>query len=326
MLIRPELQALRSDDAPQRIAQHRLHQILQSWQTTGTGAQVQTELARFHSGEALDQLPVFSALFCPESDDWRGFLDNLLQPLLAQIAAQPLSQSPLRHAVGEGFTSVVLARCGTAALTLQHIDGAALALRQAAQTVSFLPVITWERALAGSVHAIRVGMDERLPDRARLNSSAYEFKAGDVHCRNGQAEALIFRSAPTSFVQLRLQRRTSTCEPVREYRLSDGCLVHQAAGTPRDSRLELTATLLGRMKRRDAAPMLAAMAEEQGSDGLRWQALRECLALDTAVGFRTLSMLAVRGQDPLHRAASALRAKLLEMHPELNGFAHAPRD
>ncbi len=260
MLIRPELQALRSDDAPQRIAQHNLHQILQSWQTTGTGAQVQSELARFHAGEALDRLAVFSALFCPDSDDWRSFLDSLLKPLMAQIAAQPLSQSPLRHAVGEGFTSVVLARCGTAALTLQHIDGAALARRQPAQTVSFLPATTWERALAGSIHAIRVGVEELLPDRARLSCSAYEFKAGDVHCRNGQAEALIFRSAPTSFVQLRLQRRTSTCEPVREYSLADGRLVHLSAGTPRDSRLELTATLLGRMKRRDAAPMLLASA------------------------------------------------------------------
>ena len=125
-------------------------------------------------------------------------------------------------------------------------------------------------------------------------------------------------------MQLRLQRRTSAVDPVREYRLSDGCLVHQAAGTPRDSRLELTAALLGRMKRRDAAPMLAAMVEEHGSESLRWQSLRECLALDVAVGFPALCKLAEREGDPLQQPAEVLRAQLLARHPELKELSPCP--
>lgn len=324
MLIRPELQALRSNDAPQRAAQKNLHLIIEAWRTKDAGAQAEAELARFHQGQALSELPLLSVLFCPDGNDWRAFLDKLLQPLLNQIAEEPLGQSPLRFSIGDGFTSIVLARCGTSALTLQHVDGAALLRRPQAKTASFLPAVTWERVLVGTADATHVHVDQMLADRATLTCTDMRLAEGDVHVRSGKDEALILRSVPTSLVQLRLQRRNSTCEPVREYSLDDGRLLHQSAGTPRESRLDLTATLLGRMKRRDAAPMLAAMAEEQGADALRWQALRECLGLDSAIGFRTLCALADRAGDPLHRPATALRAKLLEIHPELNGVCPCP--
>jgi hypothetical protein len=101
-------------------------------------------------------------------------------------------------------------------------------------------------------------------------------------------------------------------------------LLHQAAGSPRDSRLELTAALLGRMGRSDAAPMLAAMAEERVSAHLRWQALRECLGLDSAAGFATLTLLAGRDDDPLAGPAAALRSQLLETYPQLAGISPCP--
>ena len=106
--------------------------------------------------------------------------------------------------------------------------------------------------------------------------------------------------------------------------LSDGALVHQAAGSPRDSRLELSAALLGRMGRKDAAPLLAAMAEEHGSAALRWQALRECLGLDSAAGFVVLCRLSQNAADPLAAHAGALRAQLLETYPQLAGACPCP--
>ena len=70
--------------------------------------------------------------------------------------------------------------------------------------------------------------------------------------------------------------------------------------------------------------LLAAMAEEEGSAHLRWQALRECLGLDSAVGFAALTGLAQRNDDPLAVPAGALRAQLLETYPQLAGVAGCP--
>ena len=74
----------------------------------------------------------------------------------------------------------------------------------------------------------------------------------------------------------------------------------------------------------EAAPTMAAMAREAGPDGLRWQALREALALDTAEGFRALCHVARASDDPLAMPAGALRAQLVEAHPELLALEKQP--
>ena len=79
--------------------------------------------------------------------------------------------------------------------------------------------------------------------------------------------------------------------------------------------------LLGRMGRTDAAPQLAGIACEPGSAALRWQALRECLSLDTATGFDALSEVARRADDELAAAAGALRSQLVEAYPQLKELA-----
>ncbi|MGB3379361.1 MAG: hypothetical protein WBA55_11395, partial [Allopontixanthobacter sediminis] len=67
------------------------------------------------------------------------------------------------------------------------------------------------------------------------------------------------------------------------------------------------------------APVLADMAR-RGSDHLRWQALCECLALDTATGFSALCVIARDAGDTLSDRASSLRAQLIEAHPQLAEF------
>ena len=137
--------------------------------------------------------------------------------------------------------------------------------------------------------------------------------------RAGARQALLIDSVPTTLVTLKLQRRPIAGAVAREFCLADGALVHQAAAGPRDSRFELTSALLGRMGRADAAPLLGAMAEEQGGASLRWQALKECLGLDSAQGFTVLSRIAGHQGDPLAAPAQALRAQLLQTFPELAG-------
>lgn len=324
MHIRPELAALRRDDAPQRQAQARLIAVVDGWRTTPPVAAAGAELARFGHGAQIDDLPLLSALFTAGDPSAQQFADTLVRLLVAELGEDWLGQVPLRHFSDDMLTSLVLARHGSAALVLQGIDGAALAKKPEPQAVSFAATETWEHVLAGSATVEHVRIAEALPGQAVLRRESVELLEGTVARRFCAREAQVLRRVPGTMVALKLQRTLDSSEPTREYRLADGVLIHQAAGSPRESRLELTAALLGRMGRSDAAPLLAAMAEEQGGTGLRWQALRECLGLDTALGFATLRTIAQRAGDPLAAPAGALVAQLLEQYPELAGVARCP--
>ena len=324
MQIRPELQALRVDDTPQRQAQAALRKIYEHWRSCGPGRLAEDEVARFGGGAALDDLPLLSALFAAEPVSADTFTGNLFALLLNQLAAQPLSQVPLRYSTNATLTSLLVARHGTATLVVQAIDGAGLARKPVPRSATFPPTESYERVLAGSAEAVRVRVLGTSPAGAELSCEDIALTPGTVRHRFGTGEAQVLHRVPSQLVTLKLQRRTSGAAVSCEYRLSDGVLIHQAAGSPRDSRLELSAALLGRMGRSDAAPLLAAMAEENGSSALRWQVLRECLGLDSAAGFAALGRIAQNADDPLAGSAGALRAQLLETHPQLNGVRPCP--
>ena len=171
-------------------------------------------------------------------------------------------------------------------------------------------------------------MDRRRLARGRAwaasRDQAHQLAAGDVARRNGAHQSLLIDAAETTLVTLKLQRRPASGSVTREFRLADGTLAHQAAGNPRESRFELAAALLGRMGRSDAAPLLAAMAEEHGGQSLRWQSLKECLGLDSGAGFAALSRIAAQADDPLAAPAAALRTQLLTTYPQLAGAVPCP--
>jgi hypothetical protein len=101
-------------------------------------------------------------------------------------------------------------------------------------------------------------------------------------------------------------------------------VVHRASGDLAASRSEMMLTVLGRMGHAAAAPEMASLAREPGEPSLRWQALRECLALDTTAGFAALLAIARAADDPLCAAAGALRAQLVETHPQLLALEDDP--
>ncbi|MCZ8019780.1 hypothetical protein [Novosphingobium sp.] len=280
-----------------------------------------TALAR---GAELDDLPLLAALFTAGDSAARTVVDEVTGWLLAELAAQPLGQVPFRHHSDGSVTTLLLARAGGATLALQAIDGVALARRPEPVSVSFPPVAAWDHVLAGHGWGEVVRLDGFDGGRARLVSVPVELAPGSVSHRSVGSAAQVLRWAEGCLVTLKLQCRLGAGSVTREYRLRDGELLHQAAASARDSRLELTAALLGRMGRTDAAPLLAAMAEEQGSTHLRWQALRECLGLDTALGFAALGAVARRTDDPLAGAALALRNQLIDKYPELGRVLPCP--
>ncbi|MCX7864920.1 MAG: hypothetical protein N2423_07805, partial [Novosphingobium sp.] len=197
------------------------------------------------------------------------------------------------------------------------VDGEGFVARPAPVTVDFSPSEIWEHVLAGRGVAQLVERSGPLEGPALLDRRDIALQPGNVVCRSPCVQTMLLRGVESCLVTLRLQRRLPKAGPTREYRLADGVLVHQAAGDVRDSRIEMMMALLGRMQRSDAAPLFSAIAREEGSMALRWQALRECLALDTRTGFAALTAIARSLDDELAPMAGALRSQLIETYPQL---------
>ena len=324
MQLRSELQALRSNDTPQRQLQGQLIAALDGWRKRAPVARALGELARFGGGAPLAGLPALAALFSPGDPAAGQLARGLVGLLTAKLAAAPLGLVPLRHHCDDTISTLAIASHGAATLALQAVDGAGIARRKPAVSVGFAPGETFEHVLAGSAEADLLRRCGERPGGTELGSTPCRVEPGMVLQRDSANAALVLRRVDGILVSLKLQRRAEAGAVTSEYRLADGTLVHQAAACARESRLELTAALLGRMGRRDAAPLLAAMAEEEAGQSLRWQSLKECLGLDTAAGFAALCRIAAGADDPLAAPAGALRAQLLETYPELAGLGACP--
>lgn len=321
MSIHPDLLALRSNDAPQRHDQIAVSAAVQAWRQRAQFARLEREVDRFAAGEPLGPLPVLSQLFKPHCEAAGELVRALIAPLVAALHSHPLGEVPLRHYVDDRSALLVLCQSGGAALTLQVFEPAGQAPLPAATTVTFSPGMVHERILAGAGEGELVSLNAQLPGSAQLTIEPCHLAVGDCLSRDSGCQSRMIRSVSTPLVMLRLQRRGGAGDLTRKYDLSDGRFLAQAAGNPRETRLELVAALLGRMGRSDAAPLLAALAEEEAAQSLRWQSLKECLGLDTAAGFAALCRIAGRDDDALAAPAGALRAQLIESYPQLEGIA-----
>lgn len=313
MLLRPEIAALRVDDTPQRQAQARLIAEMDRWRASPVAAPVLADIAKFAAGADLAECADLAALFAKGGRAGRDFADAFIAAMTAALAQVPLGYVAARHFTNGITSTLLLGQSGDVTLALVALGNGS----GEPDSITLSPVECWEHILAGGAAVRVIACQPVGPDQAKLEATHHHIGAGDTIARDGRMQALVYGKVDGCMVSLRLQRRLADAGPVREYDLATGQLVHRAAGTQMESRRALMVNLLGRMRRREAAPMLALIAQEAGPDALRWQALRECLGLDTATGFAALCTIAGAGEDPLAGAAGALRAQLVEAYPQL---------
>ncbi|MBW8783752.1 MAG: hypothetical protein JF593_03795 [Novosphingobium sp.] len=325
MHLHPAIAALRDDDAPQRQAQAALFAAAGAWRDRPEVAAILVALESFGGGTALAELPRLAALFAPRDAAALQFASGFVGELGRALSSQPLGHLPWRHFTDGTVSTLQLGRSGRATLTLTALDGAGLARRPTPVSVAFAAGECRELVIAGGATAELISGEPCGSNAVKLRREPLALEPGTVVTRNAARQALLVDAAPGCLVSLRLHRRPVVPEPTREYRLSDGALVHQAAGDPRQSRHELMLALLGRMGRSEAAPLLAEIAGDEASPGaVRWHALRECLGLDTGAGFAALTSVARTASDPLAAAAGALRVQLVETYPQLASVAECP--
>ncbi len=311
MRIGPAIAALRNDRTRQLRAQAMMFAARDAWQGKAGVARVLAGLDEFGRGAPLSACRALAELFAA-GDAAGQFVAGFCAAFATALADEPFGQLPFRHSFDGVLATLLLARSSAARLTLVAQEPGDF------ETTSVLlsDAVRHDAVIAGEATA---RLTRRLADGT--------FEHRQMHLAMGERSALdlarqmlFVTRVERRLVTLRLHRAAPAPGPVREYSLADGRLLQKTAGDICHSRHEMMVNLLGRMKRREAAPLMAEIAGEEWPDSLRWEALRESLALDAASGFAALDRLARSPADPLAMAAGVLRAQLLEAHPELIAY------
>ena len=314
MRIDPAIVALRSDRASQRRCAKAMEQARVRWLADEAVGGVIRDLAAFGAGEDLERLASLERIVTRHASAQR-FLAAWVSEFISALKSENLAQIPFRHSYARGFATLQLAQFGRATLSLVAYE--ATRNKRDPQSAVFVDREQHEIVVSGGVtglfcHLNGAGVSDRVEcERLVLG-------VGDtVVCRDYFASRQV-SEVGSHLVMLQLTRASSNPRPTREIALEDGRLLRQACGSKRTSQREMALAVLGAMDRKDAAAAMRAIATDTGEpDHLRWEAQRQLLGIETALGIQSLGEIAQREADPLTVPASRLHEQLLARHPEL---------
>jgi hypothetical protein len=271
---------------------------------------VVADIELFGTGAALERCSALEAVFT-QPGIAEALTESLIGHFCRTIAANPLGHPPFRNGFDGRASTMLLGKSGRAQLVLQSREPGTITSTSA----TFSDMLRYDAVLAGRAQGriLRIhGADERVG----FSEEPIALQRGVRLAFDCNRESLLPQQVTSRLVTLRLLQTPEAAGPRREYCRASGQVLHVSAGSLATSRREMMAALLGRMGRVEAAPVLADMALNERDDSLRWQALRECLALDSGLGFAALCRIACQQDDALAHPAGALRAQLLETYPE----------
>jgi hypothetical protein len=308
--VHPEVARLRSGIP----AQPRTDAALAAWQAQSEVAALRAALADYAAGAALAEVPGLAALMhAPEAG--RALVEGLVEGLTGALAAEPLAQLPLGHATTPGLARLRLAGAGRAALALVAHAPRARAMPASAL---FEDGAAHELVLAGAGTALL----HRRHD-GRLTTREVALAPGTAMAREGLGEARQIIAVARPLLVLQLTRIAAEPQPSEEVALADRRCVKVISGCKRTSQQIMALGVLGALRHRPAVPAMAETARRCGAArDIRWEALRQCLALDTRAGLALLAGLAADAGDPLAAPARALQRQLAASDPALAALIH----
>lgn len=312
MQVHPDVARLRSDGAPQPLTDA----ALAAWRATPAMAAVREALAAYDAGVRLDSLPALARLLSQHGAA-AALVEQLLTPLLAALRAEPLAQLPFGHAAGSGPARLRLAEHGRSALSL-----AVYARRRYSAPASalFEDCTAHEIIVAGEAQA----QLHRL-EAGRLTSTTVACTPGVRLTRPGADTARQIVAVDRPLLVLQLTREPLCPGPSREIALNDGRCLTTISASKRESQQMMALGVLGALDHRAGVPAMAALACDAAAQrDLRWEALRQVLALDPARGMALLAAMAGETGDQLHAPAAALQRQLLAVRPDLAALLPEP--
>lgn len=305
MQVHPDLARLRSDGA----RQSRCDAALAAWRASPDMLAVLAALARYDAGERLDDLPALTRITSDHAAG-RALVADFIGPLTAALRAEPLAQLALGHSAAPGMARLRLASHGRAGLTL-----VAFARREpaASPSVLFEDCAVHEVVVAGTAR----GLQHRL-DHGRLITQELTFEPGVRITRDGPHTARQITTVTRPLLLLQLTCEAAQPAPSCEIALDDGRLLKAISGCKATSQQMMALGVLGALAHRPALDEMARLArDETAQRDLRWEALRQSLALDAVRGLALLTALAGDDGDILSAPAAALGRQLRASRPDL---------
>ena len=310
MHIHPAIAALRSERASQRSQQARMNTVADQWRTSKPVQAVQRDLAAYGAGDPLDRCPALAALV---SDHAAGlaFAQKWIRLFAAELRQSPLGEVPFQHRHSGGYSTVQLLSVGAASLNLSAYERRATVVEP--QTAVFADRQTVELVIGGEVR----GICHQLIDQQRVASETVVWRTGD-RIETSSTHSRQFVEVATSFLVLQLSRSPERPGPTREYHLADSALLKSASGDKQASRDMLALGVLGALDHQPSLDAMAAVARDRTREpDLRWEAVRQSLALDPVKGIALLDLFATQYCDPLSVPAKNLAQQLRAAHPQL---------
>jgi hypothetical protein len=305
MQVHPDVARLRGDGAPQPGCDA----ALSAWHGSPGGASVHAALAQYDAGQPPGDLPVLARIIADHAAA-QAFAAGFIAPLIAALRAEPLAQLPLGHSAGPGMARLRLAEHGRAGLSL-----VAFARRERAVPLSalFEDCMVHEIVVAGEGRALLHRLDD-----STLRSQELALEPGTRLVRDGPDAARQIIAVARPLLALQLTLEAARPGPSREIALDDGRLITAISGCKRASQQMMGLAVLGALEHRPALDAIERLARDGGAQrDLRWEALRQVLALDTVRGLALLAALAGAEGDTLSAPAAALGRQLRSSRPDL---------
>lgn len=250
-----------------------------------------------------------------------GWIDPLLTPLLAALAADPWFEPPLKVSRDQARIGAVLFETAAVSMTATIFAGAAAAGPLPPAATVIVPgrlCVTYVHRSGGAQRAIwevgSAGADFRAATAARCRPVAQvPMIDGAVHRHDGrhQGQLVSGGSAPVATVSIAIRADASPC--IREYSAGTGALCRVAALDDRCSRAQMLAALLRHAGHPAATTAYAALADDPAFF-VRWSAMREWLGTDAAGALPRLRAMAAGDPHPDVRHAAATMVPRVAAH------------
>ncbi|MFN2100179.1 hypothetical protein [Altererythrobacter sp. MF3-039] len=313
MLKPDELNAFRLNRAEHIRLREGTREVERVWRVSPGNAEVLEELERFGNGASLASCRRLGIL-TSNLPVGKSFCRGWTRAIAAHIAQEPLAQPQNAHQRSANASTMRIAQAGRAELSIVCQDVRGSQCTKVA-SVQFSDVESHDLVISGKARVL-VARRAAFSSGSAIETREVSAEPGSSFRQMDGLVAKAFKQVTRPLLLLRLTRTGLSQRPIQQVALADGKILGQSSGGKHASCQEVTMAVLGRMRRVDAASVIEQIALG-GSENLRWEAVRQCLALDVARGFSLLCDIATEAEDPLAGHAGTLRAQLLETHPQL---------
>ena len=299
-----------ADAATLAAADRRSVAIAREWRASDPYRSLEAAFADVDADDAEDVAEIAEALLRDAS--WIG---PLLDPLISALAADPWFEPPLKVSRDPLRTGAILYENYVGTLSAVVLSADALAAMPAAKTMvasGRMAIVRYVRAGDARLrrwYAGPIGGELTTQTAALAREIApLSLIENTVVRQDGREHAYMMERATSDVVTLTMTIRAGAAQYARKYRREDGALLKSAALDDTPARAAMLLALLRLSGRRDVAAAFDR-ATRDGAFYLRWQAMREWLALDATAASSRLAEMAA--EDPNEEIRKAARATML---------------